>query len=338
MGGQVLHPELKALYTHGYGHAKNTVSFIDTAFAALAAVCCRWLFGRTSRSAAASTRNVPLAFKLRNVALPGTCVFLVIVLSTLANYWSYEVWALSGPCDLLFVWVLSRCFQPEDQQRPLLADLPAIGATACGTLLLAIETLKGSPNGELLQASVAALLCRACQAVMLVTLRGCCLNLRDCCSVAEIVQWKLIVTSFLCGPYALLTEGVAPWTLLASRSFWCDGVAVTLLLGSVIITLGFQGASVGASAGLRSPVVAVLVGTLQPLLGIALAVVLGETSLAAPLKLRPFHPSPLAILGASLLLLGFSLRAVQLLRSRKGARTVSSTGATELFDPSGSAS
>jgi len=327
--GTILHPELKAFYGRGYGHMKNTVSALDMVFAVLALIGARIVAAQVSRGlhirTAIRTRR-SLGPLLRWAAPPGIFVFLVITLSTWANYLSYEAYALMGPAELVFVYLFARCLHSEEKRRRLRSDLPMLGATALGTLLLAVASVTNSSSHagnsleaqQMLLAVLAALLCRACQALMTVTLRSCCLKLQGtegpACSVMEITQWKLCVTALLCVPYALLTEGTEPWRVLCSREFWADSTASGLLLGSIAITLAFQASVVGANSGLRSPVVAVMMGTLQPLAGIMLALSLATTPLAAALQLKHFQPSPLSICGASLLMIGLLLHALERLR------------------------
>ena len=158
----------------------------------------------------------------------------MISLSTWANALSYQTFALSAPAELLFVSVFG--LRQAENRKLWRRDLPSVLVTSCGALLLHLD----APSS--LQALFAALLCRAAQALMTLSLRGCCLALgpedgKEPVGVAEIAQWKLFVTSSLCLPYALLTEGLAPWSTLVSSSFWADSSSL-LLLGSVAITLG----------------------------------------------------------------------------------------------------
>ena len=104
---------------------------------------------------------------------------------------------------------------------------------------------------------------------MTVSLRSCCLALKSeegqrSVGILEITVWKLLVTSLLCLPYALLTEGFASWSAITSRELWADPASAALLIGSVCITTGFQFTTVGVNAGLRSPLVAVLLGGILP--------------------------------------------------------------------------
>ncbi|CAJ1437544.1 unnamed protein product, partial [Effrenium voratum] len=286
--GAVLHPELKAFYHSGHGDMKNTVSAIDTWAACL-------LLWALSLGAGRST--LPKREKLRWAAPPGIFVFLVITLATWANFLSYGCYAAFGPTELVFVYAFARIWHPAERQRPWWHDLPAVLVTALGSLLCVIGgSFDASPV-----AMLAALLCRACQALMTVSLRSCCVALasgsaKEEVGVLEITQWKLLVTALLCLPYALLTEGLAPWRLLGDREFWFHRSG-GLLLGSVLITLGFQCCTVGLNRGLRSPVAAVLQSALQPLFGLLLLVLLADgplrhqLGLKAPTLLVPGLPS-----------------------------------------------
>eukprot|EP00931_Biecheleriopsis_adriatica_P107509 TRINITY_DN81846_c0_g1_i1.p1 TRINITY_DN81846_c0_g1~~TRINITY_DN81846_c0_g1_i1.p1 ORF type:complete len:383 (+),score=62.84 TRINITY_DN81846_c0_g1_i1:24-1172(+) len=324
--GTVLHPELKAFYHQGHGNMKNTVSAIDTlaAFAFLAVL--RGIVALATRQARGVVEQpaaVPFIVKLRWAALPGSFVFLVITLSTWANFLSYEIYAVLGPSELLFVWAFARCLHAEEKALPVIADLPCVLMTALGSLLFALSRLRvggvGPVDGVALQAVLASLLCRACQALMTVSLRSCCMALQQgtsCSALAaptakvtilEIAQWKLFVTSLLCVPYALITEGTTPWRSLISPSFWADSASAWLLVGSVFITSAFQFTTVGANAGLRSPLVAVLVSTLTPLSSLALVLIFADSPWCKTLGLQSFDQSPLALAGIVCLVLGLLL-------------------------------
>ena len=51
--------------------------------------------------------------------------FLVITLSTWANFLSYQTFALSAPTELIFVYLFARICQPQEQLLPWWLDLPA---------------------------------------------------------------------------------------------------------------------------------------------------------------------------------------------------------------------
>ena len=55
---------------------------------------------------------------------PPTWRFLVITLSTWANFLSYQSFALSAPSELIFVWIFARLLQPQERRRPCYLDLP----------------------------------------------------------------------------------------------------------------------------------------------------------------------------------------------------------------------
>jgi len=299
--GTVLHPELKAFYRHGHGGMKNTVSAIDTIIACGFLVLLRLATGTSDR---------PFREKLRWAAPPGVFVFLVITLSTWANFLSYETFALLGPSELIFVWLFARWYQPKEQQIPWWWDLPAVAVTTMGTVLLSVSTW---PTTTEFTALAAALLCRACQALMTVSLRSCCVVLegvsrKDTVSVVEIAQWKLMVTSCLCLPYALLTEGIKPWSTMTSRTFWAESSAL-LLCGSVVITIGFQWATVGLNRCFRSPLCALLQSTLQPLTACVLVLLLAESPWQQILGLKQ-RKSLMDIIGLCGLLLGLLLSAI----------------------------
>ena len=304
--GAILPLELKAFYKRGNGDMKNTVSAIDTMVATVLLAGLRLVVGSPSE---ANTRRQTL-LKLRWAAPPGVFVFLVITLSTWANFLSYWTFAMLGPCELIFVWIFARVFQEEARRLPLCADLPAVLLTALGSLLFSVAEVTGSGDANI-GAILASLLCRACQALMVVSLRSCCVALkgqgrRGGTGVLEITAWKLLVTSLLCLPYALITEGLAPWLSLANKDFWVDATSATLFLASIFITIAFQSATVGVNAGLRSPVVAVVLGTLQPLTGVALALAFSGSPFGKALGLKP-RDSPLEIAGTCCLVLGLLL-------------------------------
>ncbi|CAE7671479.1 unnamed protein product [Symbiodinium sp. CCMP2456] len=327
--GTVLHPELKAFYRRGHGDMKNTVSVIDAALATLFLAALRLC----SRCASDSPRPIPFWQKLRWAAPPGIFVFLVITLSTWANFLSYKAFAMLGPCELIFVWIFAR-FLPEERQIPLCRDLPAVILTALGSVLFSIAEVTGAgPPGSTSTSTsawaiVASLLCRACQALMTVSLRSCCVNVGRV-GVLEITLLKLLVTSLLCLPYALLTEGLEPWSTLADKEFWTDSTSAFLLLGSIFITTGFQWATVGTNAGLRSPLVAVLLGTLQPLTAVALVLAFSNSPFCQALGLKR-RDSPLEIAGICCLILGLLVGGLCSLNSLKETRPLEVT--SELRD------
>ncbi|CAK9050768.1 unnamed protein product [Durusdinium trenchii] len=272
--GTVLHPELKAFYRHGHGSMKNTVSAIDTI-----AACCFLFLLRCAVSLKSEGSSRPWCEKLRWAAPPGIFVFLVITLSTWANYLSYETFALTAPSELLFVWCLARCCQHEERRRPVAQDLPAVFFTTLGTCCLSFT----SSSSHAFDALLAALLCRWCQASMTVALRSCCVHLPKV-SVLEIAQLKLMVTSCLCLPYAIITEGVAPWSTIVSSSLWADHSSAMLLIGSVLITIGSLEMSNVSMLGkavqkrsFRSPLCALLQSTLQPLTSCVLVLLLADS-------------------------------------------------------------
>ncbi|CAE7859436.1 unnamed protein product [Symbiodinium necroappetens] len=310
--GTVLHPELKAFYRRGHGDMKNTVSAIDAALATFSLAALRLLC--SSCASDGPRPNIPFWQKLRWAAPPGIFVFLVITLSTWANFLSYKALAMLGPCELIFVWIFARFLQ-EERQVPLCRDLPAVILTALGSVLFSIaEVARAGPTSTSASAwaIVASLLCRACQALMTVSLRSCCVNVGRV-GVLEITLLKLLVTSLLCLPYALLTEGLEPWWILADKEFWADSTSAFLLLGSIFITTGFQWATVGTNAGLRSPLVAVLLGTLQPLTAVALVLAFSNSPFCQALGLKR-RDSPLEIAGICCLILGLLLGGLCSLR------------------------
>ena len=328
--GTVLHPELKAFYRRGHGDMKNTVSALDTALATLFLAALRLC----SRCASDAPRpSIPFWQKLRWAALPGIFVFLVITLSTWANFLSYKAFAMLGPCELIFVWIFSR-FLPEERQIPLCRDLPAVLLTALGSVLFSIAEVTGKGGSTSTSASawaiVASLLCRACQALMTVSLRSCCVNVGRV-GILEITLLKLLVTSLLCLPYAFLTEGLEPWSTLGDKEFWKDSTSASLLLGSIFITTGFQWATVGTNAGLRSPLVAVLLGTLQPLTAVALVLAFSNSPFCQALGLKR-RDSPLEIAGICCLSLGLLVGGLCSLKSLKETRQRQLRATSELRD------
>ncbi|CAE6921445.1 unnamed protein product [Symbiodinium natans] len=318
--GTILHPELKAFYRRGHGGIKNTVSAIDTILATAFLACLRlaaaWSAPRSTSTSSNDGHSVPFLVKLRWAAPPGIFVFLVITLSTWANFLSYKAYAMLGPCELIFVWIFARILQAEERRIPFCRDLPAVILTALGSLFFSIAEVTGGDRTGF-GAIVASLLCRACQALMTVSLRSCCVALKSSSQgrvgVLEITSLKLLVTSLLCLPYALITEGFEPWTTLASQEFWMDSTSAVLLLGSILITMGFQWATVGVNAGLRSPLVAVLLGTLQPLTAVILVLVFSGSSFCQALGLKR-RDSPLEIAGICCLVVGLLLGGLGALR------------------------
>eukprot|EP00435_Cladocopium_sp_Y103_P023361 s2879_g5.t1 len=311
--GVVLHPELKAFYRHGHGSMKNTVSAIDTIFACLFLSLLRLATGISDR---------PMWEKLRWAIPPGVFVFLVITLSTWANFLSYQSFALSAPSELIFVWIFARLLQPQERQRPCSLDLPAVLTTTVGTVLLSLAEIGGGGRGHgSLEALGAALLCRASSALMMVSLRSCCVVLegvskKDTVSVVEIAYWKMLVTSCLCLPYAFLTEGLAPWRSIGSAAFWADHTSALLLSGSVLITMGFQWSTVGLNRSFRSPLCALLESTLKPLTACALVLVLADSPYQKILGLKqPKNATDIA--GLCCLLLGLLLSAWSSWRRRQ---------------------
>ena len=65
-------------------------------------------------------------FFQKNKMEPQILRFLVITLSTWANFLSYETFALLGPSELILVWLFARWYQPKEQQIPWWWDLPAV--------------------------------------------------------------------------------------------------------------------------------------------------------------------------------------------------------------------
>lgn len=109
----------------------------------------------------------------------------MISLSTWANALSYQTFALSAPAELVFVWAFG--LRQAENRKLWRRDLPSapwrfhsalrcatneVLVTTCGAVLLHLDVPSRSPT-----ALFAALLCRAAQALMTVTLRGCCLAL-----------------------------------------------------------------------------------------------------------------------------------------------------------------
>ena len=141
--GTILHPELKAFYKRGHGGIKNTVSFIDTIFATIFLAGLRLATARSRNASGSEGPSVPVLVKLRWAAPPGIFVFLVITLSTWANFLSYKAFAMLGPCELIFVWIFARFLQAEERRLPLCSDLPAVLLTALGSLFFSIAEVAG---------------------------------------------------------------------------------------------------------------------------------------------------------------------------------------------------
>jgi len=307
-----LHPELKAFYHRGGGAMKNTTSFIDSLAAAvtlMAASATSELAKAASannqgpvtlvvrsplqapeavgqRAAGAVARTRVLLGKCRQVALPAIGVFCVIVLSTLANFLSFQVWIVLGPAEIIFTVPLARCLQGV-RLRPM--QLVAVAMAAVGSLCFAWSKLRGSSSSAVWTAAGAVavtLLCRACQSLQTVLLRNACRRLgvgrpkavgEDSLeplpelqsSVLEIAALKMCVVSALLLPYALATEGFAPWSKLASSVFWTDAEG-GLLLGSIVITVVFHVCNVGLNAEVGSLIVVLVTTTLTPLAGLAI--------------------------------------------------------------------
>merc|ERR1711971_641087 len=116
-------------------------------------------------------------------------------------------------------------------------------------------------------------------------------------SLAEVAQWKATVVFCLCLPYGFVTEGTEPWSRLLSRAFWSQSAPAALLVGSIMLTVGLQCSHVALNARLRSPTVAVLLSALQPLLSILLALLLQDPAIAAWIRLKPFRPSAMSLVG-----------------------------------------
>ncbi|CAL1134078.1 unnamed protein product [Cladocopium goreaui] len=292
-----------AFYRHGHGRMKNTVSAIDTIFACLFLGLLRLATGISDR---------PMWEKLRWAIPPGVFVFLVITLSTWANFLSYQSFALSAPSELIFVWIFARLLQPQERRRPCYPDLPPVVATTLGTVLLSLAEISGDGHGAHgVEALGAALLCRAASALMMVSLRSSCVVLegvskKDTVSVVEIAYWKMLVTSCLCLPYAFLTEGLSPWRSMGSTAFWADQSSALLLSGSVLITMGFQWSTVGLNRSFRSPLCALLESTLKPLTACALVLVLADSPYQKILGLKQ-PKNATDIVGLCCLLLGLLL-------------------------------
>ncbi|CAE6937205.1 unnamed protein product [Symbiodinium sp. CCMP2592] len=106
---------------------------------------------------------------------------------------------------------------------------------------------------------------------------------------------------------------------LCCLQFWADSTSASLLLGSIFITTGFQWATVGTNAGLRSPLVAVLLGTLQPLTAVALVLAFSNSPFCQALGLKR-RDSPLEIAGICCLSLGLLVGGLCSLDSLKETR------------------
>ena len=234
--GLVLHPVLKLFYQEGYGDVKNTLSVLDMFAAIMILVvmlllrnCCATSTSslvQDEESRGRSTGNgelllirqanrsrPPLSWNfqrcrvlLKTTFLPGTCVFLSILLATLANYESLFLFWAFAPLEIVFVMVLARYLQPPSDRRVELqfsgrqkkVELGGVFLAVSGVVLLTGHKLWGSkkkscllstdvelesadtnpPDGYLV-AIVLSIVFRFNQAVSTVFIRRACVKMED---------------------------------------------------------------------------------------------------------------------------------------------------------------
>ncbi|CAE8630177.1 unnamed protein product [Polarella glacialis] len=310
-------------------------------------------------------RAAPLLYKLRAVFLPASGVFLVILLSTLANFLSFEVWIALGPADLLFTVPFAWCLQGV-RAKP--QELVAVALASAGSLAFASGKLSGAAaadSSSVALAIVVTLLCRACQSLQTVLLRNACRQLGAGSgggkpsigeklleesspflqtSVLEIAALKMWMVAAFSLPYALATEGAGPWREMAAGNFWSSGPKGALLTGSCVITLLFQLCNVGMNAEASSLTVAMVTTALAPLTGLALALTLGSggqagRSLAALLGLKASELTLTGIEVFGLILLGVAVvlyflgQRARLREARSSTRSSAGSGVEFQRDP-----
>jgi len=302
ISGVILHPVLKLFYAEGdeYGHAKNTLSVVDTALAVVFLLLLR--SGRRMCNKNCVRTMWGTAF--RQTLLPGLFIFGSIALATWANYESLWAFFTLAPIEIAFVIALSVAWHkvvPSLWQ--FLAALIVIG----GAALLSVHMIQkakanteNQPPDGWIAALVASLLFRLNQAFATIAIRSACVALRDggLADVVDISICKISWACLFCIPYALITEGWIAWKSLANAR----GPAMVYLLLTVVITCIFQTTNVGLNSRLKS-VSATMVMQLQPVVQVCLAVLLSDTSLARKLKLQ-WDGSIYNIVGTLLLLGG----------------------------------
>lgn len=335
----ILHPELKVFYSHGGGNMKNTTSFIDSAVAAAILSLGSMAARQVSPRSPASKGIRPLLGKVSSVFLPAAGVFCVILLSTLANYLSFKVWVALGPVDLVFTVIFAWYLQGVAATR---MELSAVALAIVGSLAFVAGELHASKadDSTVVLAIVVTLCCRAVQGLQTVLLRNACRRLSAGSrsgqavlgekqieapallhsSVIEISALKMCIVASLCLPYALLTEGLAPWHDISSSHFWDTKQKGWLLCGSVIITTVFQLCSVGMSSEASSITVSLLMTSMSPIVNVlfALLLVLGGSIGQAMSRVLGVKPSAhvsaseafgLCLLVAAAICYGFAQRS-----------------------------
>merc|ERR1712137_1377223 len=279
--GIILHPCLKALYPlehNKYGDAKNTLSVVDTFFAALLLLLSRVIFSYRSFA------SVPWVAVVRQTFFPGACIFLSITLATLANYESYWTFVVLGPVTLIFLVILSHFWQGV---TPNSGQLGALCVVFVGSVLVVINVLLGKtgtepPDGWTV-AVVSSLAFHANQAFGCIVVRNACVSLltNDNVTVLDLTLGKVTWACLLCIPYAWMTEHGKGWSILLNAR----GTASVYIIASIIITCGFQTATIGVISRLQS-IAATLVSEQKLPITTHLALFLSGTSIAKYLHLK----------------------------------------------------